>query len=117
MVTRQQGGGGSNRHRQPARQSPPPPADPPEQDLDPPAGVAASVASGDQVLALEALRDHLAVTIEDAPPGAVAAIAKQLREVLADLAAKVPRQEGTALDELQRRRAARNPDPKGRAAP
>lgn len=61
---------------------------------------------------LENLRDILLVQLRDAPPSAVAGIAREYRATLADLAAMgpaagAPREEGSKVDELSARRASR----------
>lgn len=61
---------------------------------------------------LEELRDILRAQLEDAPPSAVAGIAREYRATLADLAAlggagDAPREEGSKVDELARKREAR----------
>ena len=77
-----------------------------------------AVASGDRRRALEALRDRLAVEVERVADdgfcaeckrgsSSVAPLAKQLVDVLAALDSIAPAQEGTPLDELNRRRATR----------
>lgn len=61
---------------------------------------------------LEDLRDLLRDQLEDAPPSAVAGIAREYRATLAELAAlgpgaDAPREEGSKVDELARKREAR----------
>jgi hypothetical protein len=72
-----------------------------------------SAASGDRLAALRDLRDLVAralVTTESARD--VAALSRQMTDVLAQIEAvekAAPEKKGTALDELQNRRAARKP--------
>jgi hypothetical protein len=61
---------------------------------------------------LEDLRDILRAQLHDAPPSAVAGIAREYRMTLAELAvmgpaAGAPREEGSKVDELSARREAR----------
>lgn len=61
---------------------------------------------------LECLRDLLLENLHDAPPSAVAAIAREYRMTLADLGAMAPgvnqpAEEGSKVDELSARRARR----------
>jgi hypothetical protein len=66
-----------------------------------------AVAKGDHKASLEALRDRLAVEIERCEGSAVAALAKQLSDVLAKLAAMPNQREKSPVDELSRRRTTR----------
>ena len=70
-------------------------------------GLTAAVSSGDRVEALTALRDTLAESIEAADPGQVAALARQLSLVLAELAELNPNTEGDIVDDLAARRVER----------
>lgn len=61
---------------------------------------------------LEDLRDILRAQLRDAPPSAVAGIAREYRMTLAELASMgpgvgAPREEGSKVDELAQRREAR----------
>ncbi|MDG3012157.1 hypothetical protein G4X40_18605 [Rhodococcus sp. D2-41] len=68
-------------------------------------GLAAAVASGDQVTALTALRDRLAADLEMCEsPRDVAALAGRLQSVLAEIAASSTSEEGSFLDDLAKRR-------------
>jgi hypothetical protein len=64
------------------------------------------VADGDLRASLEALRDHLAVELEQAKPQYAAALAKQLSDVLMKLAGLAPVKE-SKIDDLAKRRAER----------
>lgn len=68
-----------------------------------------AVGSGDRRVALEGLRDELAEAIVVCRPGELAALAKQLSDVLRQLEGLggVGGEKGTALNELERRRAER----------
>lgn len=70
-----------------------------------------TAATGDRLATLRDLRDVLAKSIVETDSGpAVAALSRQLTDVLSqiEVAEKAePEQKGTALDELQKRRAAR----------
>lgn len=83
----------------------------------PPPSLPVTVAAGERRKSLEALRDHLAVTIDLAAPENVAALAKQLREVLRELDELPVPEETNPADALARRRAARRrtapEDPRG----
>ena len=71
------------------------------------AGLADVIATGTRREQLEALRDHLAQELENAPAGiAIAPIAAQLRSVLADLES-LPTGKGSTVDDLAQRRASR----------
>jgi hypothetical protein len=65
------------------------------------------VNSGDERMALEALRAHLADTLLVAPPQAVAPLAARLQMVLAKLTALDSGVEGSKIDELAAARVAR----------
>lgn len=71
----------------------------------------AAVASGDRLGALRALRDRLALEVDSCGSARdVAALSQRLMDVLTQIAAveaEAPEQEGTALDELKRRRTER----------
>jgi hypothetical protein len=64
------------------------------------------LAAGDRRQGLEALRDRLAIDLEVVDPRYRAPLAKQLMDVLKALDA-IPVAEGSKVDELARRRAAR----------
>lgn len=70
-----------------------------------------AVASGDRRLALTALRDRLARAIGDAEEKSIAALAKQLADVLRELDAMPVGNEESKVDELAQRRLARRADP------
>lgn len=73
------------------------------------AGLSGVVAEGVRRASLEALRDVLARNIEDAEPGQVAALARQLALVLKEID-ELPAPKGaSSLDQLASRRAARSP--------
>jgi hypothetical protein len=67
-----------------------------------------AVSSGDRRIALEAVRDHLAERLQGAPDNVAAPIAGQLVKVMQELEALPKPEEGTALDELTKRRARRS---------
>lgn len=70
-------------------------------------GLAAIVATGKRRESLEALRDHLARELENAPAGiAIGPIAKELRTVMLELESLPDAKEST-VDDLAKRRAAR----------
>lgn len=73
-----------------------------------PPSMLSAAQTGDIRIALERLRDELAVAIDFGPPGAVAQTAAQLRGTLADLEA-LGKDSGevSKLDELTARREAR----------
>lgn len=82
--------------------------------------IRAAVATGSHLDALRALRDRLAEEIDTEPLARdVASLGRQLADVL-DRIAKAeqaePREEGTPLDELARRRSARGAGPEDRPA-
>lgn len=62
---------------------------------------------GDRIGALEALRDLLAERLEKAGPRDTASLAKQLGDVLRELADLKPSEESDSVDEIARKRAAR----------
>jgi len=64
------------------------------------------VATGDRWASLVALRDLLAAQIEAAVPRDVAALSRQLRDVMADLDAR-PDAKASPVDELKERRTGR----------
>lgn len=71
-------------------------------------GLADVVAAGDRRHSLEALRDHLAQELENAPAGlAIGPIANQLRVVLAELDAMPDASKESTVDDLDKRRRAR----------
>jgi hypothetical protein len=63
--------------------------------------------AGDRRLALEALRHALAASIEACEPRELASLAKQLREVLAELDELPNGGEASVVDDLTSRRVAR----------
>lgn len=69
----------------------------------------AAVTSGDRGEALAALRDLLAVSLEETPPEKRAPLAKQLVDVLGQLDT-LPAKEVSPSDDLRARRAARRAD-------
>ena len=72
------------------------------------AGLAAVVAGGNRRASLEALRDHLAQELENAPAGiAIGPIAKELRTVIAELDSIPTGKEESTVDDLAKRRASR----------
>jgi hypothetical protein len=62
------------------------------------------IASGDQRRALEVLRDHLAVALDQAEERYVASLARELQAVLKQLAGMPVEKKVTIEDELARRR-------------
>lgn len=77
-------------------------------------GLADVVASGDRRRSLEALRDHLAQELENAPAGlAIGPIANQLRVVLAELDTLPDATKESTVDDLAKRRATRRATPAG----
>ena len=72
-------------------------------------GLSVTVAAGIRRASLEALRDTLARTIEDAEPGQVAALARQLALVLKEIDELPAAKGASSLDQLASRRAARSP--------
>lgn len=66
-----------------------------------------AAASGDRRATLEALRALLAVSLVDAEPGQRAPLAKQMRDVLAELDALPTGKEVSTSDDLASRRVAR----------
>lgn len=80
-------------------------------------GVAASAKTGDRAKALRSLRDLLAAAVDTADERYVAALAKQLRETLAELDS-LPVGEGrSASDDLAAKRRARLSTTAGAAGP
>jgi len=78
------------------------------------AGLAAVIATGKRRESLEALRDHLAQELENAPAGiAIGPIAKELRTVLAELDSMPNEKEESAVDDLAKRRASRRAEAAG----
>lgn len=79
-----------------------------------------AAASGDRLVALRALRSVLAATITAGPPPRdLAALSRQLTDVLAQIEEaekSAPEHKGTPLDELEKRRAARGAKPARRAS-
>lgn len=69
------------------------------------------IASGDQRRALVALRDHLAVALDQAEGSHVAPLARELQAVLKLLAGLPIEKKATIADELARRRKDREPEP------
>lgn len=76
-----------------------------KQQVSMPAELVAAVA-GDRRAALEAIRDRLAAELQRARGTGAAAVARELREVLAELEA-IPDEEVSPVDQLARRRAER----------
>ena len=72
-------------------------------------GLSVTVSAGVRRASLEALRDTLARTIEDAEPGQVAALARQLALVLKEIDELPAAKGASSLDQLASRRAARSP--------
>jgi hypothetical protein len=74
-----------------------------------PAGLVEVAEAGDRLATLRALRATLASTLASADPPQVAALARQLQAVLAEIAAleQAAPQEVDPVDELTRRRADR----------
>ena len=71
-------------------------------------GLADVVANGNRRDSLEALRDHLAQELENAPAGlAIGPIANQLRVVLAELDALPDARQESTVDDLAKRRSTR----------
>ncbi|MEV4670983.1 hypothetical protein AB0K34_04950 [Actinomadura sp. NPDC049382] len=72
-------------------------------------GLSEAAATGSRLTALRALRDRLAAEIDAGPmPRDLAALSRQLTDVLAQIEALAPpEQKGTPLDELANRRAGR----------
>lgn len=73
-------------------------------------GVREAVKSADSRVALEAIRDALAEAIEAAAPNEVAALSKQLVDVLGRIES-LPTKEASAVDDLAAKRAARKARP------
>ena len=71
-----------------------------------------AAASGDHRRALEAMRDKLAVAMDDAPDMVVAQIAARLQAVLAELAGLPVASEVSRSDELASRRSTRRSETK-----
>ena len=69
--------------------------------------VTEAAAGGSRVEALEALRDLLAESLAEAEPGQRAALAKQLRETMAELASLPDAAKRSTSDDLAARRSAR----------
>ena len=67
------------------------------------------VDAGERRASLESLRGVLARTIEDAEPGQVAALARQLALVLKEIDELPAAKGASSLDQLASRRAARKP--------
>lgn len=63
-------------------------------------GLRAVVSKGDRRKSLEVIRDALASELEIAEGTAAAAVAKELRAVLADIAALPEEKGGSALDDI-----------------
>lgn len=71
-----------------------------------PDGLAAVARAGNRAETLRALRDRLAAELDDCDSKRdVAALSQRLMDVLAQIAELPAEKEGTALDELARRRA------------
>lgn len=73
--------------------------------------ISKAAADGSEVEALKAMRDHLAVAMDDAPPTVVAQIAARLQAVLARISELEPAGEVTLSDALAERRAKRTGKP------
>lgn len=69
-----------------------------------------AVGTGDRIASLKQLRYRLAEAIEEAPPSAIAPLAKQLCAVMAELESLAPKREASKLDDLAAKRAARRSD-------
>lgn len=69
--------------------------------------VSEAAESGDRRRSLEALRASLAAAIESSEPRELASLAKQFREVLAELDELPEGQEASLVDDLTARRAGR----------
>lgn len=82
-------------------------AAPRERAVKAPVSVESAAQSGDQRLALEALRDRLARDLDMAPPQVSAQLAAQLRATLAELAALPAQETKSVVDDIAARRAAR----------
>lgn len=65
------------------------------------------VAGGDRRASLEAIRNHLAAELAESSGRDVAAIARELREVMKELDALPVPEEVSGVDQLARRRANR----------
>jgi hypothetical protein len=78
-------------------------------------GVFEAASSGDRIATLVALRDHLALQIDEAKYAKDASpLADRLMKVLAEIAELAPpEKKGTALDQLAERRRARGATTKG----
>lgn len=98
----------------------------PEPDPTPPpraGSIAEAAASGDHLQTLRAMRDRLARSVDAcASPRELAPLNRQLLDVLRQIyeaegkgSSPAPAQKGTPLDELNRRRAARQAGTAGRA--
>lgn len=72
--------------------------------------LAKTVGTDDRAASLRQLRHRLALAIEEAPPSALAPLAKQLREVMVELESLAPKREASKLDDLAAKRAARRSD-------
>jgi uncharacterized protein (DUF2267 family) len=66
-----------------------------------------TVAAGDRVCSLRAIRDTLAASLEEAAPQYAAALAKQLADVMRELDQLQPPKQESKVDDLAARRAAR----------
>jgi len=71
------------------------------------ASIADAAVSGDRRKTLEAMRDKLAVDMDDAPAAVVAQIAGRLSAVLVELEELGAAKEVSSLDELDQRRSDR----------
>lgn len=76
------------------------------------AALSAAAASGDRRATLEALRDVLADSVLEADPDKRAPLAKQLREIVAEIEALPVKDERTKVGDLAARRSARLSTPK-----
>jgi hypothetical protein len=78
----------------------------PERPVVATSGLREAVAGGDDRVALESVRDALAGSMEMAAPNEMAALSKQLVDVLARIAA-LPAQKVSAVDDIANQRARR----------
>jgi len=69
--------------------------------------VLAAAQSGDELAALEAMRDHLAAAMDEAPPTVVAQVASRLQAVLERISELRPAGKVTLEDALAERRRRR----------
>jgi len=76
-------------------------------EVDEPASVAAAASGGDELVTLQAMRDLLAASMDQAPATVVAQIAARLESVLARISELKPAGKETLNDVLAERRADR----------